>query len=144
LGGGIGNGMYVNSTDCAAIVSTFANALGCDLWQSRMGYGFSTNPVLTIGSRIWQKPCLWPGLTYHEVAWENECSEDDRVYDASMTLDGSLDTAQATHTPIPAAGQAFGHATAHGAPSFRTRYATPSGRYQCQAQPQTRTRRVVV
>lgn len=38
LKGGIGNGIYVNCSDCATITSTFANALGCDLWQSRMGY----------------------------------------------------------------------------------------------------------
>jgi hypothetical protein len=37
LRGGAGNGVYVNCSDCATIVSTFANALGADLWQSRMG-----------------------------------------------------------------------------------------------------------
>jgi hypothetical protein len=31
LYGGLGNGVYVNCSDCAAIVSTFANALGCNL-----------------------------------------------------------------------------------------------------------------
>jgi hypothetical protein len=143
LAGGIGNGMYVNASDCATIVSTFANALGCDLWQARMGYGFSTNPALTIGSKIWQKPCLWNGFSYHEVAWEDSCSEEDRVYDASMTLDGSLDPSQPPHTATAAAGIPFGHATAHGEISFRTRFAAPSGRYPCQAQPQTRTRRLV-
>ncbi|HTV74098.1 MAG TPA: hypothetical protein VME66_10365 [Candidatus Acidoferrales bacterium] len=144
LAGGIGNGMYVNATDCATIVSTFANAIGCDLWQSRMGYGFSTNPAMTIGSKIWQKPALWPGFSYHEVAWENSCSEDDRVYDASMTIDGGLDPTQPPHTAISAAGLPFGHATGHGEISFRTRLAAPAGLYPCQAQPQTRTRRVVI
>jgi hypothetical protein len=36
LGGGVGNGQYVNCTDCATIVSVFANAVGADLWQSQI------------------------------------------------------------------------------------------------------------
>ena len=57
LKGGLGNGIYVNCTDCATITSTFANALGADLWQSRMeppagslSFGFDLNPMLGIGS----------------------------------------------------------------------------------------------
>jgi hypothetical protein len=37
LRGGNGNGIYANCSDCATIVASFANVLGCDLWQSRMG-----------------------------------------------------------------------------------------------------------
>ena len=50
LRGGRGNGQYVNCTDCATIVSTFANLLGCDLSQSQMGYRFWVNPMQVIGS----------------------------------------------------------------------------------------------
>ncbi len=35
LRGGIGNGVYVNCSDCATIVASFANALGCELWESK-------------------------------------------------------------------------------------------------------------
>ena len=59
LRGGIGNGIYVNCSDCATIVSTFANAVGCDLWQSRMGWGFALNELLAIGSSTWQTACGW-------------------------------------------------------------------------------------
>ena len=46
LRGGPGLGGTVNCTDCAVIVSTFSNALGCDLWQSRMGsQQFEVNPI---------------------------------------------------------------------------------------------------
>ena len=31
----------VNCTDCAIIVTTFANALGCDLHEARMGGSFA-------------------------------------------------------------------------------------------------------
>jgi len=54
LRGGLGNGRYVNCTDCATLVSTFANILGCDLWQSRMGSGIGLTPLLAIGSTVWQ------------------------------------------------------------------------------------------
>ncbi len=139
LRGGIGNGAYVNGSDCAAIVTTFANALGCDLWQSRMGFGFAVNPVLVLGAKLWQRPGLWPGLTYHEVAWENNCGEDDRIYDAAMTVDGGPDPTSATHTPQAALGMLFGHAT-DTQETYRNRFAAPAGRYPCEPQPQTRRR----
>jgi hypothetical protein len=129
LAGGIGNGPYVNASDCAAIVTTFANALGCDLWQARMGFGFSSNPVLMLGSTVWQKPGSWPGLTYHEIAWEDACDENSPVYDASLTFEEGLAT-----------GLLFGHGTAHTEDSYRNRLSTRSGRYQCEAQPHTRVR----
>jgi hypothetical protein len=129
LAGGVGNGLYVNGSDCAAIVVTFANALGCDLWQARMGFGFTVNSVQTLGDTTWQKPGLWPGLTYHEVAWENACEEEDYVYDACFTFEKGL-----------AQGLPFGHATAHAEDSYRNRIAARSGRYQCDAQSQTRIR----
>ena len=74
LGGGIGNGVYVNCSDCASIVSAFANILGCDLWQSTMGYGFALNEALAIGSKQWRNPCGWPSFNYHEVGWTNALS----------------------------------------------------------------------
>lgn len=129
LGGGIGNGPYVNASDCAAIVVTFANALGCDLWQARMGFGFAVNTVQTLGSTDWQKPGSWPGLTYHEVAWEDACGEDDRVYDACFTFERG-----------PAAALIFGHATALAEDSYRNRLLARSGKYQCDPQPHTRVR----
>ena len=36
LSGGFGRGPGVNCSDCATIVSTFSNAVGCDLSKSRM------------------------------------------------------------------------------------------------------------
>lgn len=95
LRGGIGRGHYVNCSDCAAIVATFANAVGADLWQSRMGGAlasslgyFPVKPVRVIGSFTWGQPCgWWPGWTFHEVAWSDECVADDPVFDGSLQLD---------------------------------------------------------
>ena len=95
LRGGVGRGHYVNCSDCAAIVATFSNAVGADLWQSRMGGAlasqlgyFPVKPVRTIGSFTWGQPCgWWPGWTFHEVAWDDECTADDPVFDGSLQLD---------------------------------------------------------
>jgi hypothetical protein len=58
-------GIYVNCSDCATFVSTFANVLGCNLWQSRMGFGFDLNKLLGIGSNVWQTCCGWVSFNYH-------------------------------------------------------------------------------
>jgi hypothetical protein len=63
LRGGVGNGRYVNCSDCATVVSAFANILGCDLWQSRMGWNFALNPIRAIGSAVWQTACNWPAFS---------------------------------------------------------------------------------
>ena len=84
LHGGFGNGRYVNCSDCGTIVSAFANALGCDLWSSRMGYGFGLNELLAIGSSTWQTACGWGGFNYHEVAWNGACTAGDEVWDGCL------------------------------------------------------------
>ncbi len=141
LRGGLGNGVYVNCSDCATIVSTFANALGCDLWQSRMGWGFALNPLLGIGSNVWQTACGWPGFNYHEVAWEGACTANDDVYDACLQVDGDSDPTSAPHTALQPQDLRFGNA---GDLLYRDRLATPLGRANCNPQPGTRQRRLIV
>jgi hypothetical protein len=84
LRGGFGYSRLVNYSDCAAIVATFANAPGCDLWQSRMigAEPFLLNPTLTIGSHAWLSACAVGAFVMHKVAWTNGCGEDDDVFDA--------------------------------------------------------------
>lgn len=82
---GIGGGQTLNCDDCAAIVSTFANLLGAQLWQSSMGGdSFWTNPVLLIGHSHWRKM----GFGRHSVAWKGECREGDELFDACLQIDG--------------------------------------------------------
>ncbi|MFW9887052.1 MAG: hypothetical protein ACFFER_02645 [Candidatus Thorarchaeota archaeon] len=138
LGGGFGLGRYVNCTDCATIVSTFSNILGCDLWQSRMGYSFGLNPLLAIGSSIWQPACGWSGFSYHEVAWKGDCTEEDRVFDACLKVDGDNDPTSPPHQPVLPCNMRFGNA---GDSEYRDRLATPSSRSNCNPQPSTRKRR---
>jgi hypothetical protein len=143
LRGGFGNGAFVNCTDCATIVSTFANILGCSLWQSRMGEftPFALNPIVAIGSTIWQSACGFPlGFLYHEVAWKGDCDVGDEVFDACLILDGDADPTTSPHTPLLPAKILFGNM---GDGVYRDRLATPQGRPFCEPQPATRVRRWV-
>lgn len=140
LRGGPGAGYYVNCTDCATFVASFANILGCDLWESRMGWGFGLNPLLAIGSAVWQPACGWPGFNYHEVAWTGACDVGDHVYDACLQVDGDADPTVAPHTPLLPCQMRFGDP---GDGDYRDRLATPAGRPTCDPQPGTRTRRSV-
>jgi len=143
LGGGAGNGRYVNCSDCATIVSTFANILGADLWQSRMGYSFDLNPILAIGSTTWQTACGWTSFSYHEVAWEGACTTDEEVFDACLQVDGDSDPTAPPHTAQLPTNIRFGNT---GDGDYRDRLATDtaSGRPNCEPRPGTRTRRRVV
>ena len=75
----------VNCTDCAMLVTSFANILGCNLFQSRMGGSrFFTNPIRLVG---FAKP--WPvEFDFHEVAWEYPCESNNNLYDCCLHLDG--------------------------------------------------------
>jgi hypothetical protein len=146
LRGGPGNGAYVNCTDCATIVSTFANAVGADLWQSRMGWGFALNPIHAIGSPLWEPACLssgygWTGsFSYHEVAWKGACGATDELFDGCLQVDGDADPTTPPHTPLLPVNLRFGNP---GDGDYRDRLATPAGRASCNPQPGTRTRRTL-
>jgi len=135
--GGPGNGQYVNCTDCATFVSTFANAVGCDLWQSRMGWSFSLNPILAIGSNTWQTACGWGGFYYHEIPWKGACTATDRIYDACLQVDGDADPTSAPHTALLPVNMVFG---TPGSGDYRDKL-SPAG--NCDPLPSTRKRRSV-
>jgi hypothetical protein len=137
IAGGPGRGQYVNCSDCATFVSTFANAVGCDLWQSRMGWGFDLNPLLAIGSSTWQTACNWGSFSYHEVPWKGACTETEAVYDACLQVDGDADPTSPPHTPLQPANMVFG---TPGSGGYRDKL-SPSG--NCDPQPTSRDRRSV-
>jgi|GEM_PF-862461 len=56
----------VNCTDCATILSSFANILGCSLTQSRIGVEFKTNRIKKIGV----DSSIGEPFRFHEVAWK--------------------------------------------------------------------------
>jgi hypothetical protein len=146
LRGELGRGHLVNCIDCATVVSTFSNILGCDLWQSQMGTGFQVfdlNPILAIGSDRWQTACGWEGFGMHEVAWKGGCTSDDEVFDACLEVDGGADPTRAPHTPLLPANMRFGRPNEG---QYRDRLTAPrnNAREICEPQPETRRRRSVI
>jgi hypothetical protein len=142
LKGGVGNGRWVNCSDCATFVSTFANAVGCDLWQSQMREFFNLNPILAIGSTTWETACGFPGFMYHEVAWKGACTAAEEVFDACLQVDGDPDPTTAPHTELLPTNMPFGNP---GDGQYRSRLCPPgpSGQGSCNPVPATRTRRMV-
>jgi hypothetical protein len=96
LGGGPGKGNTMNCSDCATVVSTFANILGASLAQSSMGYDFYINHVLKIG----QRHDDGGSFQVHEVAWKGDCTKDDSLFDACLHLDGDPDPANDPFVPL--------------------------------------------
>ncbi len=135
LRGGPGLGRYVNCSDCATFVSTFANLVGCDLWQSVMGYSFDLYPIRGIGSSVWETACGWGGFNYHEVAWKDGCTESDPIFDACLQVDGDSNPLSAPHTPLLPTNIVFS--------TYRT-HLVPQGDWgDCQAQTAERQRRAL-
>ncbi len=105
-----GNGHRVDCSDCATILSTFANILGCDLSQCQMNSwskfeSFKTNPILPIGLSGWA-PTTW---NYHEVAWTGGGGVNDHVFDASLHLNNNANPANKPYVPSLAADLRFGN-----------------------------------
>jgi hypothetical protein len=90
LARGPGARAKVNCTDCATIVSSFANILGCNLVQSRIGFEFQTNLIQKIGLVY---PYKQP-FKFHEVAWKFPSSGDAFVYDPCLLFDGDSNVAE--------------------------------------------------
>ena len=99
LGGGTGKGNSVNCDDCAAIVSTFANSVGCNLVQmciTSEHASFKLKPHQRIGL-----PGTFENRAFfhHMVAAEG-CSEDVEVFDACVQIGG--DPSEPTMFTLPA------------------------------------------
>ncbi len=141
LNGGVGLGEKVNCTDSANTVSTLANVIGCDLWQSRMESSFALNPVIAIGYNVWEIPFGF-GFSYHEVPWKGACTQNENVFDGCLKLDADGDPTQPPHTPLLPTNVLFGDCAAF---NYRKRLCPPqaNGCPKCQAQPSTRKRRPV-
>lgn len=106
LGTGIGGNQTLNCDDCATVVSTFANILGCELNQSGMGLSFQTNPILPIGA----SGTDWKPTTflYHSVAWKGDCLDDDYLFDGCFQVDGDGKPALEPHLSLQPAKVQFG------------------------------------
>jgi DNA-binding beta-propeller fold protein YncE len=143
LNGGPGLGAKVNCTDSANTVSTLANLIGCDLWQSRMESKFALNPVIAIGYNVWEVP-FGSGFRYHEVAWKGACTQSDNLFDGCLKVDGDVDPTAAPRTPLLPTNIVFGDCTTM---NYRLRLCRPGsdGCGACVPQPgTTRQRRPII
>ncbi len=95
--------MKVNCTDCAILVSSFANILGCNLFQSQMGTRFRTNQIREIGSSK-EGAVVYD---YHEVAWEYPCTADANLFDCFLQVDSDPSTSE--FTPLLPVNIRFGN-----------------------------------
>jgi hypothetical protein len=88
-----GKGNVVNCTDCATIVSSFANLLGCQLAAAVMASpgGFLCNKIIGIGGGSeWNYPFPPANrFAYHEVAWTGAFKHGDQIFDACLLADHS-------------------------------------------------------
>lgn len=139
LNGGPGLGGKVNCTDSANTVSTMANLIGCDLWQSRMESSFQLNPMIAIGYNVWAVPFAG-SFSYHEVAWKGACTQTDNVFDGCLEVDGDADPTTAPHTPLLPINMLFGDCNTM---NYRLRLCPPgaNGCTACQPQPGTTRQR---
>ena len=78
-------GPAVNCDDCAAIVTTFSNILGCRLSEAEMGSNRTFD--LHRHRRIGHGGVFTSNFTRHNVGWLGECKKDDPLFDACVQLD---------------------------------------------------------
>lgn len=137
LRGEEGHGPRVNCSDCAAIVSTFANSVGCSLEQSPMEpvQGLPAFP-LDQHLRIGHTDPENGAFIYHEVAWEGGCQEGDEVFDASLRVDDDDDPG--VFTPLLPTNLVFG---VIGQQGYRSRLVPNGSEGTCLPNPEFKTRR---
>jgi hypothetical protein len=90
-------GKIVNCTDCASILSTYANMIGAKLHYAIIGWSFSLNPIEGIGSTTFGSPFDSGGMgfSYHAVTSPDSTATID---DATLAVDGDSDPKTAPHT----------------------------------------------
>lgn len=151
FGGGPGRGTLVNCSDCASMVCSFANLMGCELYESRMGaYGsidswFATNPYCAIGRADWTPPSWGWSFSFHEVAWSGSCGNTDIVFDACLSVDGDSAPGVSPYLKVLPAALVFCDGNP-GAPIVYKEMLTPSssdGYYKCAPRQSEKTRRLL-
>lgn len=98
---------HLNCVDCASVVTTFANALGCELSlmqierASRTASDFELNQILPMGFESPKVPYPIDSFSYHVVAWSGPwqagAAANGGVYDAIAKVDGDSDPTDNQH-----------------------------------------------
>ncbi|MGZ5967979.1 MAG: hypothetical protein ACXWP4_09950 [Polyangiales bacterium] len=92
-------GNIVNCTDCASILSTYANMVGVKLHYAIIGWNFGLNPIQGIGATSFGSPfdSGRMGFSYHAVTTPDATVTID---DATLVLDGDSDPTTAPYTKL--------------------------------------------
>lgn len=98
-------GPAVNCDDCAAIVTSFSNILGCELSEGEISGNFSFN--LHPNRKIGRKAVLNGAFSRHNVGWLGECTQDDPVFDACLEVDSDPNPAEEPHDWVVPANIVF-------------------------------------
>lgn len=90
-------GKIVNCTDCASILSTYANMIGADVHYAIIGWNFHLNPIRGIGSTAFGSPFNSGGRSfrYHAVVSPDSAVTID---DATLAVDGDASPSVAPFT----------------------------------------------
>lgn len=89
-------GPIVNCSDCASILSTYANMIGADLSYTIITSSFSLHPILGIGASAFGSPfdSGRMAFTYHAVTSPDAAAT---IWDATLAVDGDADPATAPY-----------------------------------------------
>jgi hypothetical protein len=90
-------GKIVNCSDCASILSTYANMIGADLRYAIIQGPFSLHPIQGIGSTSFGSPfdSGKMGFSYHAVTSSDSAKS---IFDATLAVDGDADPSTAPQT----------------------------------------------
>lgn len=90
-------GVVINCSDCASILSAYANMIGAPLRYTVITSGFSLHPILGIGASTFGSPfdSGRMAFNYHAVTSPDAAA---RIWDATLAVDGDADAASAPHT----------------------------------------------
>ncbi len=99
------NGSVVNCSDCAGILATYANMMGCNLDYLTIESDFDLNFIRAIGvEEFTEYPFGEPwggGFSYHAVVTPDDA---ETILDATLALDGDEDPLSAPHIEAPPDG----------------------------------------
>jgi hypothetical protein len=123
-----------------------SNLTGASLWSSIMGGAdFTTNPYSAIGQPSWTPPSWGWKFSYHEVAWEGNCGDNELVYDACLKVNGNGDPSTAPRSEEWAAAMQFSDGSWSAPYVYREKLATPNsaGYDACVARPALKARKPI-
>jgi hypothetical protein len=87
----------LNCTDCADAVTTFANLLGCDLWEGRF-FNMVTRKFLTLnGNSSVEADWVSWSWGYHEICWLQQIGQNEFIYDGCLQVDMDDNYADLVH-----------------------------------------------